>query len=413
MTYDDETPLLITVRPSQSLFSKTILQLPNIEKVEDLATLKYGDPELDHVTCPGLMLRCIVVYIEETQCAGIIYFISHALFDGASLIMFLDDLEEILLDTIGTGKLKPIIPFKAWADSYHNLQTSPQAQASVAWQVSRLRGISKNPDALFPARRVPGNFKGNSTGWVDPAGTLQPPRKKLTLNDQGLKGVSRLINMPDLQNLKIKHNIDAAQILRAALAVMTVRHTKQSFAIFSQGQNGRTTWPFMPAWQADRMPSTMRVGGPTLQTAIITVAIKRDESILALLVRLQLDQEDTTRHQFAPWEQVIDRLNALSPGEGDWVADYLPFGRQFFNWLPTLPTTDYKALEKVQLESRMDAFLIWVGIPQSQTSVLLSSTWDDAQLYLEELRGMMDEIAELAESFAKCDNWERAVGDFL
>lgn len=418
MVLDKETvpdlPLNIIVRPNKKWFSKTIVQLPNIEKATDLATLEYGNPELEHVCFPGPLFRCALVFIEETQCAGILYSISHSLFDGVSLQMFLDDLEATLLDTTGTSKLKPVIPYKAWADSYHNLQASPQARASVAWQVNRLQGISKNPSALFPARRAPGDFKGDATGWRDPAGNLGPPRKKLNPNDEGQKGLTRLVNMADMQMLKTKHNIDTPQILRAALAVITVRHTQQPYALFCQSQGGRNTWPFMPAWQADRMPSTMQVAGPTVQTALIKAHVREEETILDLLTRLQSEQEDTTRHVFAPWEQVISSLNDLCAGEGDFVAAQLPWGRQVFNWLPYyVGENEYKALQKVQFESRVDCFLCWNGVPRSQTSVLLQATWDDAQLYLDEVEGMMGEIARLAENFAKSENWQRAVGDFI
>jgi len=354
----------------------------------------------------------------------------HSVFDGVSLPLFLDDFNAMLNDP--TTKLKPHVPYKAWADSYYNLQHSPIAKASVDWQTNRLRGISKNPAALFPVQRAPEWFKGFSEGWIDiKTGKPGPPRKALTKNGLGVKGITGEGKLRDIQALKAKHNIEGSQIVKAALAVVTTRHTKLDYALFGQAQAGRT-WPFMLPWQANRMPPAMDVDGPAVQGSLNKISVDKSERVLDMLARLQTEQYELNRHAYAPMNQIVAALNGYETerevpnfdgkvkgaawiegegGEGDFMRG--AFKRQIFNWLPVPPMFEYNRLQKVQVESRTDVGCLWNCIMLDQTTLLVNPTWDDAQLYLEEVEGMLDEILRLAEKFAMEDNWEKNVGDFI
>ncbi|KUJ19522.1 acetyl-CoA synthetase-like protein [Mollisia scopiformis] len=430
MYFDSHTSMHITIRPSEQWFSKCIRHLPAVKKAEDLAEVVYGDVELDNAHFPGPMMRFIIVYVEETKCAGLVYMVQHSIFDAVSLQLFLDDFDAML--TNPTTKLKPHVPYKAWADSYYNLQYSPIAKASVNWQANRLRGIYKNPEALFPIQRAPEWFKGSSEGWIDiKTGKPGPPRKALTKNGLGVKGITGQGTLKDIQALKIKHNIEGSQIVKAALAVVTTRHTKQPYALFGQSQAGRT-WPFMLPWQANRMPPAMDVDGPAVQGTINKLPIHKSETVLDMLARLQAEQYELNRHAYAPMNQIVAVLNGHQTdievrnfdgkvkgaawiesegGEGDFVRD--AFKRQVFNWLPVPPVFEYKRIQKVQVESRTDLCCLWNCIMLDQTTLMINPTWDDAQLYLEEVEGLLDELLRLSEKFAAEENWGKRVEEFV
>jgi acyl-CoA synthetase (AMP-forming)/AMP-acid ligase II len=430
MYYDSHTSLHLTIRPSEQWFSKCIRRFPLVKQLDDLAELVYGDLELDHACFPGPMMRCIIAHVEETKCAGVVYMIQHSVFDAVSLGLFLDDFDAMLSNP--TTKLKPHVPYKAWADSYYNLQSSPIAKASVDWQVERLRGISKNPDSLFPRQRAPEMFKGSSKGWIDiKTGKPGPPRKALTENGLGVKGITGQGILKDIQGLKVKHSIEGSQIVKAALAVVTSRHTKQEYALFGQSQAGRT-WPFMLPWQANRMPPAMDVDGPAVQGTLNKIAINKSETVLDMLSRLQTEQYQINRHAYAPMNQLVAMLNGKGTnvevpnfdgkvkgsawietegGEGDFMRN--AFKRQIFNWLPVPPAFDFERLEKVQVESRTDLCCLWNCIMLDQMTVMINPTWDDAQLYLEEVKGMLDEILRLSEKFASEENWEKKIEEFI
>ncbi|KAF8857135.1 acetyl-CoA synthetase-like protein [Acephala macrosclerotiorum] len=431
MYFDSHTSVHIAVRPSKQWFSQCILHLPPVKKADDLAELVYGDINLDHACFPGPMMRFVIVYVEETNCAGIVYMAQHSVFDGVSLPLFLDDFDAMLSDP--TTKIKPHVPYKAWADSYYNLQHSPIAKASVDWHAKRLRGLSKNPDALLFKPRAPEWFKGFSEGWIDiKTGKPGPPRVALTKPaGLGVKGITGKGTLRDIQALKIKHSIEGSQIVRAALAVITIRHTKQEYALFGQSQAGRT-WPFMLPWQADRMPLAMDVDGPAVQILLCKIEVEKNESVLDMLTRLQAEQYDLNRHAYAPMNQLVAILNGYHPdretlnfdgkvkgsawietegGDGDFVRD--AFKRQAFNWLPVAPVFEYKRITKVQVESRTDVCVLWNCIMMDQTTLAINPTWDDAQLYTEEVEGMLDEILKLSEKFALEENWEKKVGEFI
>lgn len=428
--FDSCTSLHVIVRPSDQWFSKCIQELPPIAKEDDLSSLAYGDIEQDHACFPGPLLRFIIAHVEETKCAGVIYMVQHSVFDSVSLSLFLDDLDTVL--TNPATKLKPHFPYKAWADSYYNLQYSSIAKASVEWHVSRLRGISKNPAALFPTQRAPEWFKGSSHGWIDiKTGRPGPLREPLTPNYLGVKGITGQVTLPDLRVLKMKYNIEAPQLAKAALAIVTIRRTKQPYALFGQVQAGRT-WPFMLEWQANNMSPAMDVAGPTFQVMLDKVPVNENERVIDMLLYLQTEQYLLSRHSCAPLRQVASALNENetpkdildfegkikgSPwietegGEGDFMCDAIR--RNYFNWLPTRPEFNHKTLQKVQMESRVDSGCVWQCYMLNHTTVMVHPTWDDAQMKLEEVEEMLEEILKVSEKFAMKENWTRMVEEFV
>lgn len=407
--FDDETPLHITVRPSNKWYESCITVVPNIKTCAELSTLVYNDPKLDFACFPGPMFRMVLTHVEDSNCAGLVYQAQHSVFDGISLTIFLDDLDALLKNP--KEDIKPHIPFKAWADNYYTMQDSALAKASVRWQANRLKGIASNPGVLFPVQRAPEWFKGNSAGWIDLAtGQLGPVRMPLDTDPIGVKGIKSCGQLPDIQTLKIKHNIEASQIVKAAFAVLTSRYTKQDFALFGQSQAGRT-WPFLPDWQVARMPPAMAVNGPCTQGNLNRIAVDNDETVLSMLTRLQNEQHLLNKHAYAPNGPLTDALNKTGNGDGEFMND--ASRRQVFNWLPTEPEFKYEMLKVEQIESRTDCGLLWNCVMVDRTTVQIHPTWDDAQLRRTEVQEMLDELLRISEAFAREENWGRRIGEVL
>ncbi|KAE9367431.1 acetyl-CoA synthetase-like protein [Stipitochalara longipes BDJ] len=407
--FDSSTSVHLTIRPSAQWFSQSITFVDPVKTAADLSTLVYNDPKLDYAAYPGPLFRFVITHIEDENCAGLIYMAQHSVFDGVSLPLFLEDLNTLLVSP--SAVLKPHVPYKAWADNYYNLQDSSIAHSHVDWQVKRLHGISKNPATLFPLQRAPEWFKGSSLGWIDiETGKPGPPRISLDAEPIGVKGINIQGQLPDIQVLKVQHGIEGSQIVKAAIAVMTTKYTKQPYALFGQAQAGRT-WPFLLEWQASRMPPAMDVDGPAVQGTLNRIPVDAEENILSMLSRLQAEQQHLNKHAYAPHHHLVAALDKGIEGEGEFFMG--AFKRQIFNWLPVPSGWEFKGLRKVQIESRTDCGLLWNFVMLDQTTVNVNPTWDDAQLRRSEIEEMGNEILRIAREFATAGNWGKKVGSVI
>ena len=407
--FDSTTPFHATIRPSPTWWSHCLTVVPPIAKATDLPTLVYNDPNLDFACFPGPMFRFVLTHVSESNCAGLVYQGQHSVFDGISLPIFLEDLNTLLISP--TKILKPHVPYKAWADSMYLLQDSALAQQSVTWQATRLHGISDHPEALFPKQIAPEWFKGNSEGWIDiTTGKPGPPRNPLDTDPVGVKGISAFGQLPDIQVLKVKHGIEGSQIVKAALAVVTTRCTGAEFAMFGQSQAGRS-WPFLLDWQVERMPPAMDVDGPAVQGTLVRIPVRKEETVLEMMGRLQEEQKFLNKHAYAPMRQLVKAMNEAVSGEGDFFGD--AFRRQIFNWLPVAPEWNLEKLVNMQVESRTDCGVLWNCIMMDQTTLKMNPTWDDAQLRRVEIEEMMAEILRVAEAFAMEENWEKTISQII
>ena len=407
--FDSSTPLHATIRPSPTWWSHCLTIVPPIVKATDLPTLVYNDRNLDFACFPGPMFRFVLTHVSDSNCAGLVYQGQHSVFDGVSLPIFLEDLDTLLVSS--NTVLKPHVPYKAWADSMYLLQDSALAQQSVTWQAKRLRDISRYPEALFPKQIAPEWFKGNSGGWIDiSTGKPGPPRKFLDTDPVGVKGISAFGQLRDIQALKVKHGIEGSQIVKAALAVVTTRYTGAEFAMFGQSQAGRS-WPFLLDWQVERMPPAMDVDGPAVQGTLVRIPVRKDETVLEMMRRLQEEQKFLNKHAYAPMRQLVAAINQAVPGEGDFFGD--AFRRQIFNWLPVAPSWNMEKLVNMQVESRTDCGVLWNCIMMDQTTLKMNPTWDDAQLRRVDIEEMMNEILRVAEAFAKEENWVKTISQIV
>ena len=405
--YDPETPMHVILRPSERLFPHILTHAPPVKNTEELWRQSYNSQD-DWAADPGPLFRLTLAFVEQQNCAGMVYMGQHSTFDAISFEMFLEDLDTLLVSP--ETALMPRVPYKAWADSYYNLQYSATAQHSIAWQVQRLRGISNHKSSLFPQQRAPEWFKGQSDGWVSlPDGKPGPARRALDGGvTDGAIGAVQSVKMPGAKSLKLGHGIEVPSIAKAALAIISTRRTKSSVALFGQYQAGRT-WPFLPGWQTRSLPDAMNIAGPTVQSTAVMVGVSSTDTIGEMLLKLQEEQSGINTYSHAPYDQLIDRLNEGDSEDGDVVVEIIR--RQIFNWLPPSLAIHYKSLQRVHLVSRADVGILWNCSMVDEETLQVAMSWDDAQLSGKEALELLQELLVVIEQVSKAENWERTVGE--
>jgi hypothetical protein len=376
--------------------------------VQEFAEKALEDPELDVVAFPGPLTRFVVADIEETGGAGITITCVHASFDGVSFPLFVNDLDAVVGGKI-PGEIPKRLPYKPWADTYYSLQQTPLAQEAISFHANQLlnAGIASASSSLFPPQRADGWFRGSTAGW--PPAAFGAKRKILDADPETPTICSQDCNVPNAPQIKRQHNIETSIIFKAALAILNARRTGTNLAAFANYQASRS-WPFMPEWQNSRMPSAMNVQGPTVQIATNIIPLAPEEKILALLHRLQEEQELLTKYAAAPFGAVHARLNEKSPGSGHLAHEI--WKRQIFNWLPPWDPPEHMVMERAV--NRTDIGLLWrlLALPGGK-EIKITAFWDDAQLTCKESEELVKELCEIAETLCGAGGLERTVGDVL
>lgn len=187
-------------------------------------------------------------------------------------------------------------------------------------------------------------------------------------------------------------------------------------------------------WQARGMPPAMDVAGPTVYLTMSKIVVEKKEKVIDMLSRLQDEQRLINRHDHAPLDRIVSILNNGSEarkefpsknqgpawletegGEGNFMCDAMR--RHYFDWLPinriTSPQIGFKRLQGIQLESRADVGCTWFCSMLDHDTVVIHVTWDDAQWGLQEVEDMLTDMVSIAEMFAKEENWEKAIEEFV
>ncbi|TLS21528.1 uncharacterized protein PpBr36_10271 [Pyricularia pennisetigena] len=306
---DPDLALHVTLKHNQKLFDHVVKMAGTIKTVEDLQRLAIVCPEPERGVLPGNLFRALIYEVEETGTVGLFYIVSHAVLDASSIWMFQED-----LDTILSGKqVQPHVDYKLWADAYYSFRGSPQARSSLGWHAKYLDGIKSHVEkALWPPIPARGDIDQTGKGYPD--------------------GVHYTFRAPDIVALRKSHpGISPPVVLKIALALLIAWHTGHSHALFASCEDGRTKWPFMPAMpkhQAGMFADAQDVAGPTIQFVTNLVEISPAETVLDFLRRMQDDQDNLTRHAFAPWPE-LERAVGLERNIIQRIFTTIKF-----NWVP-------------------------------------------------------------------------------
>ncbi|KAI6509161.1 putative NRPS-like protein biosynthetic cluster [Pyricularia oryzae] len=307
---DPKLALHVTLKHNQKLFDHVVEIKGTINTVDDLQALAINCPEPQRGVLPGNLFRALIYEVEETGTVGLFYIVSHAVLDASSIWMFQED-----LDTILSGKqLQPHVDYKLWADAYYSFRASPHARKSLNWHARYLNGLESHLDkALWPPIPPRGEI-------VDQTGKSYPD------------GVHYTFKAPDIAALRKSHpDIQPPVVLKSALALLIVWHTGHTHALFASCEDGRTKWPFMPPMpkdQAGMFADAQEVAGPTIQFVTNLVRISPAETVLGFLRRMQDDQDNLTRHAFAPWPE-LERAVGVDENTIQRIFTTIKF-----NWVP-------------------------------------------------------------------------------
>ncbi|KAL8970633.1 MAG: hypothetical protein Q9197_003714 [Variospora fuerteventurae] len=384
-------PHYVIVKPSDRLWELCLLNYASVKTSAEVQELAINYPRPDHARAPGPLFRCLIVDIEDCESAAMVMYVHHMVHDASSMRLFYEDLNIALSD--GSKELRPHVDYKAWADSYIALRNSPAATASVSYHVKRLSGLHLHKQALYPPAPIPRQ-----------ANTKSPD------------GLDYGFDAPGLSDLKTSHpGIIAAVILKATLCLVNVSRTGYTHALLNNFEAARTRFPFVPASLEALNPEGYEasdVNGPVMQGVCNLVEVPRSETAIALLIRMQAEQTELTKHAHAPLRRVIDTLNASGTGAGDIIIE--THRTQFLTWIPGF-LGEYERLKVVQIAIRCVAGLVvvaGVGGPTAST-YMLSIRWDAANYSRAKTQEFVKDVETAVVWLTTKGNWDVPVGELV
>jgi acyl-CoA synthetase (AMP-forming)/AMP-acid ligase II len=397
---DNGSPFYVTMKPQKKLYDHCLTLCGSIPTLADLQQVAIQYPHREHSTYPGLLFHARLYHVEELGSAAFVMYLHHAVHDASSMRLVLEDLNTSLREP--GQPLRPHIPFETFADIYHSLRNSPRATLEVNWHVKRLADLHLHRKALYPPATVPRQATtSNPDGW-----------------DYGF-------DAPQLLDLKRHHpHITASVVLKAAIALVSTTRTGHTHALFGNMEACRSTLPFWPT-SLGRLSSTedgtsladldaSDVAGPTMNAVTNLIPVHHSESGIAFLTRLQNEQSELTKHSHAPWRRIMDKLNALHPGEC--AGDLLPEVHQtfFMTWVPGF-LGDYERVRVAQIAIRAALGMVFVaglGGPQA-TTYMISLRWDAANYSQGETEKFVKDVERAVVWLLYEGNWEAPVEGFL
>ncbi|KAG8168927.1 hypothetical protein KVR01_001676 [Diaporthe batatas] len=420
--------LHINLKTSKDLFDSIISYAP--KPLRTIAELqKYSDDQRLDVGFDSLLTRAEIVHVMETDSVHIVLNVNHVAHDAMSLQgLLFPDLDLAISDPLS---LKSHTPYKIFADTYHSLSTSLTAQEGVKFHVEHLRDITCHKKAAaWPPQRAPGWVLGPRRGWItppadatgaghaaysNPAGLPledEPSRR----SDGGSAPVAWRGELPGLNAFRasVGEGLTNPSIAKVALALLNVRHTGHTHAIFGSVEAGRASLPFIPASlsgplaAADVNPADMP--GPMYQRLANLIRVDRAETVGDLLRRVQELQSGQSRHCHAPLDAICE---ALGPEGGEMVLDTCR--RQLLNWVPGLGAMDrnpFKNIELLDSRSRADLgvmFFAGTGGKAGQ-DLVLKVIWDDANVTRSEAEKWLSEYRALIQAVVSGGK-DRLVGE--
>jgi hypothetical protein len=396
---DNGSPFYVTMKPQKKLYDHCLTLCGSIPTLADLQQVAIQYPNREHSTYPSLLFHARLYHVEELDSAAFVMYLHHAVHDASSMRLMLEDVNTSLREP--DQPLRPHMPFKTFADIYHSLRDSPRATLEVNWHVKRLADLHLHRKALYPPAVVP--RQGSTTnpdGW-----------------DYGF-------DAPQLLDLKRHHpHITASVVLKAAIALVSTTRTGHTHALFGNKEACRSTLPFWPT-SLGHIPNpdgtsladldASDVAGPTMSAVTNLIPVHHSESGLAFLARLQTEQAELTKRSHAPWRRIMDKLDALHPGER--AGDMLPEVHQtfFMTWVPGF-LGDYGRLRVAQIAIRAALGMVFVaglGGPKA-TTYMISLRWDAANYSQAETERFVRDVERSVVWLLDEGNWEKPVDGFL
>ncbi|KAL8670016.1 MAG: hypothetical protein Q9168_005417 [Polycauliona sp. 1 TL-2023] len=335
----DNTPLFIIVKACNAMMRASIIDAPDLESHEDLDNVRFPNPSDNnvHPASGGPLARFAITRLKNTGSTALMMLAHHALYDAISLQAFFRDLQA----NLSSSPIKELhTNYKLFADTYYLHSHSLPAQQSIAYHLSRLRGIAPLRETLWPEQRCIGAFIGDDTGYSIPASQRNPlllQERTQIDNDggtAGMLGIRRSIPLHNLPLLNTHGEISTPIFFKAALALLASRLSSSSSGgrevIFPQPQAGRS-WPFLSPSLAAYLPNPVTIAGSTINVVFNRIHIVPGATVADFLSALETEQKELTKHAHAPVASIAAGLCAA-----DASALAVAGKRMLFNWNPVL-----------------------------------------------------------------------------
>ncbi|KAK5996045.1 hypothetical protein PT974_04471 [Cladobotryum mycophilum] len=381
----------VTLKPSPKLWDICIVDGGSVQSNADLLSLSIDYPYPDKAKLPGPLFHCLIVHVEESNSAAMVFYLHHLVHDSLSLPLFYDDIERSLSRPL--EELHRHNDYKDWADAFHSVRNSATASESVDFHTRRLSSLHLHRWALYP-----------------PAPLAREPATDTV-------GLYYKFNAPGLPSLKeIARNADITPdtVLKAAIALVNVHRTGHTHAIFSSVTDGRT--PLRSFGSAVQRAQTTtaeltNLYGPTMQGVCDLIEIPHGESAAQFLRRMQANQLELLRHEHAPIRHIIDNLNGQNDKSGDLIID--AHRAQFFVWSPAY-SDGYEQIGVLQMSIRCTVGLVVVGWMEDEgTSYALRLRWDGANFSRDRARGFAGDIETTISWLTRVENRDKPIAGLL
>ncbi|KAK8848751.1 acetyl-CoA synthetase-like protein [Apiospora arundinis] len=387
---EEKRGFFITLAPTDVLWDKCISIGSPLKKRADLEQFAVDYPHRHHARVPGPLFHAVLMQLEETGSAAMVFYIHHLVHDASSQRLFFADLDMALEQP--TQPLAAHRDYRAWAQSYQALRNSPLASLSVEYHVQRLQSMHEHRAALYPPAHV--------------------PRRAI---EESPDGLDHQFDAPGLLDLKRRlPGIDASTVLKTAMAIVNVSRTGHTHALFNNFEAGRGAFPFVPDSLAAAVgpPSALDaadVNGPTMEGACNLHAVPRHERALALLARVHADQALLTQHCHAPLRRILDGLDAA---DAETMLDV--HRAQLLTWVPGF-LGDYERLAVARLAIRCDPGLVIVGGIAGPRATTFACTlrWDVANYSRAEAGRFIEDVGVVVGRLTSAAHWEEEVGVFV
>lgn len=426
ITVSDEQDDFYIIMPAHpSWLRHQIFHGGSIDKADDTLTYRFNEPEWDHVAPPGPFFKVTILPINGTPDIGLIFHWHHVIFDGVIIRQWYRELGQIVKSQQPSTVFHP---FQRYSVALNRRMRNVAAQQAIDHHVKALRGIGGARDCLWPPQRVPLWLKGDDLGWKYPDGRPGEPGLRVPLDGDraiGTMGLEYSIVVPEILKLRERFEIPPPIVAKGACVLLNLHLTSGEEAVLVTNESGRS-WPFIDSANGDEDRedngdgvNPLSIDGPTVTLAVSRTRVLVDETVIQFLARLLEEQHVIERHSHAPIAKILDRLE--SPGDEASKVDAEvvrnTLNRQVFDWLPDIrspqPTaggdeTNLASVEMLEVLSRTDLGFVWYpSLTESNKTLKLNTTWDDAQMHASEVSQAMKGFLSATAWLSKPENWER------
>jgi hypothetical protein len=316
-------------------------------------------------------LRAELITLQDTPaCTIFCMTYSHCVMDAMTLFYLHSDVNRLIHAPRGepAPRLVPLTPYSQFVDILRMGANSRASEEAVEFHIARLRGISRHADALWPPQKAAGWMVGSDDGvskecaedrahwrkivwegrWVEAkpsassssSSSLAPMVEKLRRSSASLvqktsssaeasssrassmkkettkptlaeafryPRSSRVVTLPDADELRTTRSIAPVHLARAALALFNVRTTGAPCAIYTTWEGGRE-WPFIPPWLHDNLPPAYSIDGPAVDPVVNMTFVDQCATVEKFLRQIIGEAARLEHHAHAPLDRVLDGM---------------------------------------------------------------------------------------------------------